>query len=357
MNHGVVGKIGDNMRIFLTSYQTVMLNKSGPTYKLIHTKKALSNEGIEVLFYDMWDHDLQIKEDDLFHIFNASVSTYSLAKNLLRFGAKYVVNPIFFSNHKSGTLKIYRELEKPFLKIFKRSSSDYEFTKYVCKNSDMVLPNTLKEEELLVNGLNVDRNKTKVIHNGVEKRFLNGDPSLFEKKYGVRDFVLYVGHLGSYRKNGLKMIQALKKIEVPVFIIANVFKGSEGNKCIREIENSKNITLIEWMGHYDKMLESAYAACETFILPSKYETPGRAALEAGLAGANIVITPHGGTKEYFGSMVEYVEPDSVNSIIKGIEKSLNKDKTSDLREHIKQNFIWPVIAKQTINIYNKVLNR
>jgi len=43
------------------------------------------------------------------------------------------------------------------------------------------------------------------------------------------------------------------------------------------------------------MLASAYAACDVFVLPSMFETPGIAALEAGLAGAKIVITKYGGT--------------------------------------------------------------
>jgi len=57
-----------------------------------------------------------------------------------------------------------------------------------------------------------------------------------------------------------------------------------------------------------------------FILPTRYETPGRAALEAGLAGANVVITPYGGTREYSEEFAEYAEPHSVDSIKGGIVK-------------------------------------
>ena len=355
MNHGKDDKTGDIMRIFLASYQAVMLNKSGPSYKLIHTKKALQEKGIDVEFYNMWDHDLKIRKDNLFHLFNASVSTYSLAKNLKRYGAKYVVNPIFYSNHNAKTIKLYRNLKKPINKIFKRSMSDYDFTKYICDNSEQVLPNTSAEGKLLENGLDVDQNIIQVIHNGVEERFANGDPSLFQKKYDVKDFVLYVGHLGSYRKNGMNIIKAAQKIDTPVYILANVFDNAEGERCVEEIKKSMNITLIRWIEHYDPLLASAYAACKTFVLPSKYETPGRAALEAGLAGANIVITPNGGTKEYFLDHAEYPNPDSVNSIVKSIEKSLNKQKNDKLKKRILKKYIWEKIAENTLTIYKKVL--
>lgn len=102
------------------------------------------------------------------------------------------------------------------------------------------------------------------------------------------------------------------------------------------------------------MLASAYGSCDTFVLPSQFETPGIAALEAGLAGAKIVITPFGGTKEYFKDMVEYPDPYSVESIKNSIEKSLNKSKDDNLRNHIKNNFLWSKIAEKTSEVYGNV---
>lgn len=339
------------MRIFLASYQGVMLNKSGPSYKLIHMKKALEEKGMVVHFYDMWDADLQIAENDIFHIFNASVATYGLAKNLKRFGAKYVVNPIFFSNHSAKTLRLYRKLEKQFSSVMKRSMSDYEFTRFICDNSEKVLPNTQAEADLLSAGLEIDESRITIIHNGVEQRFSEGNPDIFHKKFGVKDFVLYVGHLGSYRKNGMNIVKALGKLDVPVFIFANVYDNSEGSMCVAEIEKFKNIRFLNWIDHDDPLLDSAYAACDTFVLPTRYETPGRAALEAGLAGAKIVITPYGGTKEYFAEFAEYPDPNSVEAIRAAIERSLNKKKTPDLSIRINENYIWPIIAEKTLKMY------
>ena len=57
------------------------------------------------------------------------------------------------------------------------------------------------------------------------------------------------------------------------------------------------------------MLASAYAAARVLALPSWFETPGLAALEAALAGCAVVVTPFGCTREYFGDRVEYARPD------------------------------------------------
>ena len=344
------------MRIFLASYQSLHLHRGGPTYKLAHTKKALEELGLEVHYFDMWDRTIKFSDDDIVHIFNASISTYALAVNLKSAGIKYVVNPIFFSNHKAGKLQIYRKLDNLWRKIFLRSYSDYSLTKAVCDNAELVLPNTAAEGELLINGLDVERDKTTVIFNGVEKRFAEANGELFYQKYGLKDYVLYVGHLGPYRKNGLNIIKALKKVNAPVVIVADVFKDAAGEKCRAEIAKAENITHIEWIDHEDPMLASAYAGCKVFALPTRYETPGRAALEAGLAGANIVITPHGGTKEYFGEYAEYIDPDSVESIRNAVNEALVKPKNEKLKNHILKNFIWSVIAEKTIKIYDKVLD-
>ena len=104
------------------------------------------------------------------------------------------------------------------------------------------------------------------------------------------------------------------------------------------------------------MLASAYAACDVFALPSLFETPGIAALEAGLAGAKIVITPHGGTKEYFGEMATYVEPLEVRSIRDGIREALEAKKDLRLRDHIAGHFLWKHVAEKTREVYDDLKN-
>lgn len=339
------------MRILLASYQSLFLNRGGPTYKVMMMKKALADKDIDVDYFDYWDKNLKLDNDTLVHLFNASLSTYPLALNLKTYGAKYVVNPIFFSNHSASKIKSYLRIENIVNRIMKRSYSDYYCTGEVCRNAEKILPNTQAEGDLLSGVFNFSDTDVEVIHNGVEKRFADADSDLFIKKYGIRDFILNVGHLGSLRKNGVNMLQALKQIDAPVVVIADILKTEEGRQCQDIIEQSDNIIHIPWIKHDDPLLESAYAASKVFALPTRYETPGRAALEAGLAGANVVITPRGGTKEYFLDNALYCNPDSIRSIKETIEKSLELPRNSKLSVHIMENFIWDKIVDKTIKIY------
>ena len=345
------------MRILLASNPTVMLNKGGPSYVIKEMKKELINLGVNCEYFDYWDDNLKLGKDDVVHIFIASVSTYSLAVNLYQNGAKYVVTPIFYSNHSAEILKAYKRVESLARPILKRSYSDYHFTKTVCDYAEYVLPNTQKEAAIIANGLDVNPAKISVIPNGVEARFANADENLWVKKYGYKNFVLYVGHLGARRKNGLSIIKSLTKIDNKAVIIANVLDTKEGRACRELIEKSPNIILIEWMKHDDPLLESAYAACKTFILPTRYETPGIAAMEAALAGANVVITPYGGTEEYFKDMALYANPFSVEDIIKKTEQSLNQPSNDKLKTHILENYLWKNIAESTLKFYEKVAKK
>ncbi|MDY6915708.1 MAG: glycosyltransferase [Candidatus Cloacimonadota bacterium] len=343
------------MKVYFGTYQALLMNRGGPTYKIFSLKQHLEKLGIEIELFDMWNAEKQPCPKDLLHLFTANLNTFPLARNLYVSNIPYVVNPIFFSSHSAGLIRTYLSVEKAVAGILKRSYSDYTITKQICMAAQKVLPNTQAEGKLLQNALNINKNKTQVIYNGVEKRFAEADPTIFRKKYGWENFILYVGHLGSLRKNGKNIVKAMQQIDAPSVIIADVMNTEEGKWCEQQIQKSTKIKLIKWLPHHDPLFASAYAACHTFILPTMFETPGRAALEAALAGANIVITPYGGTREYFHNMVEYAEPRSVKSIVEATEKMLNKKKTNRLKKHILENYIWDKIAQDTKKMYEEVM--
>jgi glycosyltransferase involved in cell wall biosynthesis len=207
----------------------------------------------------------------------------------------------------------------------------------------------------MVKGLGVDVRKVTVIPNGVEERFASSYPELFRRTYGLGDFILYVGHIGYERKNVLTLIQALGGIDHPSVLIGPVLRNRYGEACLREAEKHRQILIIDGLNHGSDLLASAYAACDVFALPSQFETPGIAAMEASLAGAKVVITPRGGTREYFKDLVTYVDPRSVDSIREGIVNALRASPDASLKEHVLTNYTWRSIARKTSSAYKSVL--
>ncbi|MDI6802967.1 MAG: glycosyltransferase [Bacteroidota bacterium] len=341
------------MRVFLATYQSVMMLKGGPRTQVLETKAALEKLGVEVHLFDMWQ-TLKKGDCDILHIFGSGISTYHFTREVSKLGIKLVVSPIFFSRHSSQFIKRVLWFDKTVLKKLRGVWTDYGFVSEMCKWADAVLPNTKKEAELIELGLGVQKEKIHVVPNGVSERFLNADPSLFVKTYGISNFILNVGHIGPGRKNVLRLVRALNRLDKPAVIIGRMEAGKELD-AIRK-EASKHILLLDNIPNDSDMLASAYAACDVFVLPSLFETPGIAALEAGLAGAKIVITKYGGTEEYFEDFAEYVEPTSADSIGEGIRKAIEKPRDGGLTNQIRDNYLWAKVGEMTLSAYKLLSN-
>ena len=343
------------MKVTLACYHAIMMRHGGPMTHILQIKKHLEKLGLEIELIDIWKSREDIFNTDLFHLHASNISLWDLAGYLHAHKTKFVVTPIFFTRRSAPILRMTCRIDS-FLQNFTQGIwSSYGTTQDICNWAQHILPNTSAEARLIRDGLSIPENKITVIPNGVEKRFAEAEPSLFHNKYGVKDFILNVGHIGVDRKKTLSLIRALSKIDHPAVIIGRIFPSKEADLCLEEGKKNKNLTIITGIDHDSPMLASAYAASSVFALPAMYETPGIAALEAGLAGAKIVITPHGGTKDYFRNMATYVDPYSITSIRNGIEKALNKKSDNQLKNYIENNFLWQKVAELTANIYNQVL--
>ena len=344
------------MQITLAGFHTIMMRHAGPTTHILQIKEHLEKLGHEITLMDMWKTQREIFNTDLFHIHGSYIGSYDIASYLHSHGKRFVVTPIFFTRRSAFTVRTVCRATS-FAKTISRGTwSGYSITQDICNWSQYVLPNTHDEARLIKDGLSITEKKITVIPNGVEKRFSESDPDIFYKKYGVKDFILNVGHIGVERKNTLSLIRALHKIDHPAVIIGRIFPSKEADMCIEEAKKNKNLTIIPGIDHNSPMLASAYAASNIFVLPAMYETPGIAALEAGLAGSRVVITPHGGTKDYFKDMATYVDPYSIKSIRIGVETALNQKPDDQLRNHIKNNFLWQKVAELTVDIYHQLLD-
>ena len=283
-------------------------------------------------------------------------------------GIKVVASPVFWDffelNYKSDLW-----YKKPFYVpyyLFRNVVYKYSFDfglrtldRYVAKvfkNSDLLLPNSDLESELIVKMFNIDRKKVLTVPNGVDQSFAVASPRMFVEKYGLSDFILFVGRIDDPRKNVSRLIRAFDEAEINTqLVIIGSRIGEERSWNLNSGVRSR-ILHLESLPHESELLKSAYAASKVFALPSWIETPGLAALEAAIAGANVVITDRGSTREYFGEQVWYVDPSSVESIKTALTEAYHSKKRPELREHILSKYTWDRVATETLKAYKKTLN-
>jgi glycosyltransferase involved in cell wall biosynthesis len=342
------------VRAILAGYQAVGLIHGGPLTQIRRSAEHLGAFGIEAKLFDPWVR-LDRSSADLFHLFSAGVGTYHLAREIHGIRMPLVVSPIMFSRHSGAFVRKGLAMSRVLQHLGPGLWSDYAFAADTCSWADMVVPNTRAEADLVMEGLRVPPERIRVVPNGVDAAFGSGDPSLFEKQFGLRGFILNVGHVGPARKNVLGLIKACAGIDHPTVIIGRILEGAYADECRKEAARYKQIHLIGALAHDSALLASAYAACDVFVLPSQFETPGIAALEAGLAGAKVVITEHGGTREYFGDLATYVDDRSPDSIREGILASLSLPKKPRLQEHIRDHYLWQNVAGRLAAVYREVV--
>ena len=344
------------MKVALTGFQAVSILRGGPNTQIRKTAEALRRLGADVSLFDPWS-PFDRGSADIVHLFSAGVGTYHVAREIRALGIPLVVSPITYSTHSVPFVRVGLALTRALQGVAPGFWSDYAFMADICSWAARVVPNTKAEADLISRGLGVEAGKVVVVPNGVDESYARGDPALFQERYGVKDYILNVGHIGHPRKNVLALIQALGSIDRPAVIIGRIIDGEYGRACVREAAKHPQIRLIDGLESDSPLLRSAYAGAEVFVLPSLFETPGIAALEAGLAGARLVITPHGGTREYFEDLAIYVDPRSVASIRDGILRSLSLPKDGRLRERIWDKYLWTRVAEETMAVYRHVLGQ
>ena len=198
-----------------------------------------------------------------------------------------------------------------------------------------------------------DRGRIRVVPNGVDARFAGADPARFRAEVGPADFVLFVGRIEP-RKNVLGLIRSVRRLGVPLVVLGDVVPGHEAYGARCRAEGRDGVTWRPRVEHDDPILASAYAAARVFALPSWFETPGLAALEAALAGTAVVITPLGCTREYFGAAAHYARPDRPGEIGRAIERAWREGPDPSLAARIGARCPWPEVARRTAEAYDQL---
>ena len=350
--------MSDKLRVAFFVYPSAFQNIGGGEILLLKTKEYLEKEGVYCKLFDIWNDKLD--NFDILHVFGAIKDCMGLMQTARNKGVKVVLVPIFFSTlqrtlYEHGGLKrkaaaCLRHIAKaafPFLPSGRRSTM---------LAADAIIPNSYAELKQIERLFGIDRKKMHVIPNCVDSDFEYGDERPFISKYNVKDFVLSVGRIEP-RKNQLNLIRALKDFKAPLVMIGDPVSHYPDYYRQCRSEAGSNVVLVGRIGHEDPLLRSAYKACRCFVSQGWFETPGLAALEAALAGANVATTNMGCTKEYFRDLAEYFSPSSLKSIRSAAEKAFNKNKNRLLQKYVRENLLWDVAAKKNVEVYKKVLGK
>lgn len=344
-----------NKMIYFYVYPSAFQNPGGGEILLLKTKEYLEKSGITVKLFDMWQD--RFKEGDLLHVFGSVKEALGLMETAKSKGVKIVQCPIIWYNWQSALCMAYSTKER-IMYVLRQAAKEFfpavpSSRKKMMELADIVLAGSDMEGEQIARYFLIPRDKIRTVHYGADKIYEQAKPDFFEKKHDLKDFVLTVGRIEP-RKNQLRLIKAFKNSNYQLVIIgAPVAHHMDYyERCLSEA--GPNVKFLGPLASDSVELLSAYAACKVFVSPAWFETPGLAALEAGLSGANVVITQGGSTREYFKHFAEYVNPASVEDIRNKIENAMKTEKTKALRDYIRKNYLWEHSAQKTAAYYKEL---
>ena len=344
-------------KILFSTYPTSFQIFGGAEIQLLKTKNSLEKlSNCKITLFDMFRHRLD--EFDILHNFKMHPDNLSLFQMAKQAGVKCALSSIYWHDPPgvthyfgpSALARLYLNVKKYHFLTFRQLTPFKEYLDL----ADIILPNAIIEAELLSSTFKISREKFWVVPNGVNEKFASAEPDFFEKKYGLTNFVLFVGRIDR-RKNVLNLIESCKDLGLPLVIIGHPEESEYFEQCQKAVSTCTNIKLLGFLPHDSQDLRSAYAAAKVLALPSNFETPGLVALEAGLAGCNIVITSQGSTKEYFREHAFYVNPNSITDLKKQLKIAFEQPKSSELKKIILENYTWDKVAEETLRAYRQII--
>jgi glycosyltransferase involved in cell wall biosynthesis len=220
--------------------------------------------------------------------------------------------------------------------------------RYIYDNADVLLPNSHIEYDYLRQYFGT-RNDYVAVPNAVDPVFATGDGDAFERKFGLRDFVLCCAGVQA-RKNQIRLIRAADALGLPLVLI-----GPEEPRYARRCREAAS-DRVRFLGQLDGAdLRNAYAAARTHALVSFYETPGLASLEAAISDNTIVVSDRGSPREYFGDQAFYCDPVDIPSIEKALSRAWAAAHDRALRDRVLRDFSWQKTADATLEGYRQAV--
>lgn len=330
------------MRILMQGRPDLFAVSGGDTVHLTHTMAALADAGVEV------DLSLDLRPDlapyDLVHVFNLMRADegYLQVDNAVRQGKPVVVTPLcwdmseFFARAGGDPAAV------------RRWPGEQRLRRSALNRAAAVLAGGRSEAEYLQSVFGCS-GRVHIVPLGIKPALGRADPEAFRARYGIRDFVLCAARICPH-KNQLALIEALAGTGIPLVLIGQVQDSFYFRRC-----RERAVEGVHFLGPVDEgSLAAAYAAARVHALPSWYEMPGMASLEAAAAGCRVVSTDRGTAVDYLGGSAWYCDPGRVGSIRRAVLAAYQAQGDPPAAERLRREFTWERAAALTLAVYRAV---
>ncbi|MBI3342156.1 glycosyltransferase family 4 protein [Candidatus Curtissbacteria bacterium] len=187
------------------------------------------------------------------------------------------------------------------------------------------------------------------------------------KKYSLpTGFALYVGDV-NWNKNVEGLLRAIAITKSPIVMVGKALKEDalnqtkELNGLIKKLDIQEMVIKTGYVPEED--LVAIYNLATATVLPSYYEGFGLPVIESMATGTPVVCSNNSSLSEITTAETAfYCDPENPSSIASKIievfkMKKLQREEISEKLQKQASKFNWDTIASQTIDIYQKLLEK
>lgn len=223
------------------------------------------------------------------------------------------------------------------------------------KQADYIITDSNFSKDELIKHTKVNPEKVKVIYLGynnhlVELKNIYGKVQICQK-YGItKPYIMTIGGT-EYRKNIPRLIEVFQCQKMQDFQLVIVGRKDHKYVCPNIISTGQI---------HENDLAGLYNYADVFVFPSFYEGFGLPVLEAMSIGTPVLTSRASSLPEVGGDAAVYFDPFDIYDIRQQLcsvlfDEDLKKDMVQNGYVQI-QKFSWDKCARQTIDVYKKVLH-
>jgi glycosyltransferase involved in cell wall biosynthesis len=362
-NHSGLGNYSRNLLNTLTKCYpgTVFTLFSPKTEKRIHLEneeliKIVEPKGfLNRFFKSLWRTKFIVRD-----INREAIEIYHGLSHELPFGIE-----------KTGVKSVVTVHDLIFIRFpnFFNAADVYIYRKkllHACRVADIIVAISHQTKRDLIDFLNIDHNKIKVIYQGCNRIFWQNYSEdaygkVLEKHNLPKRYLLYLGTIEE-RKNLLTAIKAIheKAIEIPLVVVGRKadYYHLKVMPYIRD-NNVKNVRFLE--GITTSELPMIYRKAECFIYPSLFEGFGIPLLEALVSGIPVITSKGGCFSEAAGPGSIYIDPQNhlelADAILDVCSNPALKQKMVEQGKEWASQFSEETIARNYFELYQTLVTR
>lgn len=327
------------MKTIFATYPWAYFTPGGGEYQLEKLYKAIKKTNYSLEKFNCWEPQVEF---EIYHYFSCIGGSFDFCNYLKEVGKKLVISSSLW--------------------ITKKNIHNYpiEEIKRQLNLADKIITNSKMETSLLSDTLSINQEKFEVVHNGYDSKLIEFRNKKEIPSYNItqvlgKDYIYCLANIEP-RKNQHVLIEACRKLNLNLVLAGNI----RDHGYFSKLNIKKDDSLIKFIGpikHNSEVYFSLFSNAKCFVLPSKLETPGLAALEAAAYGLPLIITSEGSALEYFGDLKTYYDGDQsdIDKLCDILEYVVNNPSNGIVDEEQIKKFTWDNCALRQIEIYKNLL--